>query len=692
MSKTPSLPSGGGTDVRPWLEQALGLHRQGRFLEAQQLYQRILALEPRHFDALHLSGALAAQMKQPALAVALIEKAISIDGQHAFAHSNLGSAQVELGRHEEALASFRRAIALNDRFAQAHLNLGELLSKLQRSDEALASFAKVIELDPQNWLAHYHRGNVFQQLARYPEALESFDKVIKLDATHAAAHYNRGNALLKLTRTDEAIASYEKALALDPRHAHAHYNRGNALLDLKKPELAAASFEQAIAMDPDYADAHANLGATRLKLKQHDKARACFERAIELKPDFAQAHLNLGSTLIKLKQAHEAVKCFEKAIELHPDDLEAYANCGNALQELKRFDEAFACYDQAIALQPDHAGAHWGKALTLLLTEDFANGWRLFEWRWKIEDSLKMGLRHYRQALWLGGESLQGKTIFLYPEQGLGDIIQFCRYVKWVKQLGAQVVLEVPAPLVRLLQGLDGVDRLVVSGMPLPDFDVQCPLMSLPLAFNTRIDSIPGPQAYLKASQAQVESWKQRLGPPQMPRIGLAWSGNPQHDNDLNRSLALSELVAHLPPGFEYHSLQKEIRDADASALDAAGIRRHEQALLDFSETAALCQLMDVVISVDTSVAHLAAALGRPTWLLLPYSPDWRWLLDRDDSPWYASMRLYRQSSDRQYAPVLQRVAQDLMKLPTFLKTGSKSGKSKTRNSQHVKTSRSKKS
>ena len=333
------------------------------------------------------------------------------------------------------------------------------------------------------------------------------------------------------------------------------------------------------------------------------------------------------------------------------------------LKELKQLDAALTSYDIAIELKRDYAEAYWNKSLALLLQGEFIKGFNEYEWRWKNENIKKIaGERSFTQPLWVGNESLANKTILLWSEQGLGDSIQFCRYAKLVKSLGAKVLLDVPKPLVALLDELEGVDLLIEKGKPLPNFDFQCPLMSLPLAFKTDLNSIPNPTDYLKNIAEKVEVWSKRVGEKSNPRIGLVWSGSTGHKNDHNRSLTLTDVIKHLPPNFEYVSLQKEVREADKDVLSNSAIKHYGDQLVDFADTAALCDLMDIVISVDTSVAHLAGALGKTTWILLPYVPDWRWLLDRDDSPWYASAKLYRQGEDRQYAPVLERIANDLMK------------------------------
>jgi hypothetical protein len=326
-----------------------------------------------------------------------------------------------------------------------------------------------------------------------------------------------------------------------------------------------------------------------------------------------------------------------------------------------RFEEALASYSKAIDLNPDYAEAHWNLSLSHLLGGNFKDGWKGYEWRWKDEIKQRGIKRDFNQPLWLGTESLISKTILLYAEQGLGDTIQFCRYAPLVAQLGAKVILEVQPPLVGLLKNLEGISQVVAQGDTLPAFDFQCPLLSLPLAFKTELDNIPPVLQELTSARERVTKWKTKLGEKTKPRIGLVWSGSTTHKNDHNRSLALHQILPHLPSNIEYVCLQKEMRDADKKILaQQTKIKYFGEALADFTDTAALCELMDVVISVDTSVAHLAGTLGKLTWILLPFRPDWRWLTDRDDSPWYPSVKLYRQSKIGDWDNVLRKIENNL--------------------------------
>ena len=416
---------------------------------------------------------------------------------------------------------------------------------------------------------------------------------------------------------------------------------------------------------PEYAEAHSNRGNALHELKRFGEALASYDRALALRPDFSEAHSNRGNALQELRRFEEAVASYDRALALRGDLAEAHSNRGNALKELARFDEALASYEAALAVRPDFADAHFNEAMCRLLIGDLYRGWEKSEWRWETEQ-IRNGKRDLSQPLWLGSEEIAGKTILLHAEQGLGDTIQFGRYAPLVAARGARVILEVQRPLHGLMSTLSSTVHVASSGDPLPDFDFHCPLLSLPLAFATRLDTIPSATRYLSARDEQTRAWRERLGRHDKPRIGLAWAGNPRKELpganriDGQRSIALDRLAPLFEvTACEFFSLQKggeAVRQLRDSAL------RHQVTdltddLHDFSDTAALIENLDLVISVDTSVAHLAGALGKPFWLLNRYNTCWRWLLDREDSPWYPTARLFRQDTTREWEPVIRRVA-----------------------------------
>jgi tetratricopeptide (TPR) repeat protein len=425
-----------------------------------------------------------------------------------------------------------------------------------------------------------------------------------------------------------ARIAYEKILRAHPRHFLALYHVGMIAGQNKDWEAAADFLGKAIIVNPNSAAAHNHRGVALKALGQLDAALASYDQAIALNTGYA----------------------------------EAYSNRANLLRERRELGAALADYDKAIALKPDFGQARLNRSMTLLLRGEFELGWVEHEWRWRSESSFSFSeKRHFQQPLWLGDANLVDKTVLIYSEQGLGDTIQFCRYVKLVAERGARVILEVQKPLHRLLENLEGVAQLLPAGAVLPDFDFHCPLMSLPLAFKTTLASVPQPNAYLKSDPVLNEEWRRRLRPEESPLIGLAWSGSVINRHDRARSIVLEELIKYLPADFTYVVLQKDVREADAVTLRANPRVLYFDKELDFHNTAAICACLDLVISVDTSIAHLSGALGTRTWILLPFVPDWRWLLDRDDSPWYRTAKLYRQSESGNWMGVLERVQADLI-------------------------------
>ena len=418
---------------------------------------------------------------------------------------------------------------------------------------------------------------------------------------------------------------------------------------------AARIYQSILQKNSKHVDTLNLYGVLLHQMKNFILAEKILQRASILKPSFPPVHTNLGNLLTDMKRYSEALTAFSRTIRLEPNNARAYSNLGVVFERLNRPDKALRNYDRAIELDPDYAEFYLNKSLTLLLWGELKEGWKLYEWRWKTK-AQKIFPREFSQPLWLGEEAIKEKTILLHSEQGLGDTLQFCRYTALVKARGARVLLQVQKPLVRLLGELEGVDAILTQEDELPNFDCHCPLLSLPLAFQTDIQSIPSVYRYVDADKILQEKWASRLGSKTKPRIGITWSGNSAHINDHNRSLPLAQLINYLPKNYEYFCLQKDIRDQDLDVLGGSNIRRFSDKITDFAETAALCDLMDLVISVDTSVAHLAGALGKPTLVLLPYVPDWRWLLDREDSLWYSSVRLFRQERAGYWDPVLEKV------------------------------------
>jgi tetratricopeptide (TPR) repeat protein len=615
------------TELRAVLKQAVDAHSAGLLEQARVLYEAILERDPRHFDALHLSGVVALQSGNPRLALERIEAARIQHPTNAAANANRGSAFEALRDWEHALASFEAAIALQPDFVEAHFN----------------------------------KGNVLVAMGRPAAALASYDRAATLRPTLTEAFFNRGNVLRGLGRTEEAVASFDRALALRPRHAETWLNRGLALKEARRWQEALDSYERALQAKPDYPEAHSNRGNVLKALERWEEALAEYDRAIALNADLAEAHFNRGTVLQELGRYEAAIDAHGRALALKPRYADAHLNLGNALLEAGQPTAALEHYDRAVELRPDFAAAHFSRAVGRLLAGELERGFTDYEWRWRNpEGSVINERREFEAPLWLGDADLAGSTILLHAEQGLGDTLQFVRYAPHVAERGARVLLEVKRPLIPLLAGFPGVSRLIERGSSLPPFDWHCPLMSLPLAFRTRVDSIPA-TPYLRTDPALVRIWQTRLGRATGPRIGLAWSGNPLQRSDRKRSIPLAQWLPSLPPGPQYVCLQTPVRDADRPALAMRRDILNFGEALGFDAAAAVCTSLDLVIAVDTSIAHLSAALGIPTWVLLPYVPDWRWLLDRDDSPWYPSVTLFRQTRRGDWADVFERVRQRLV-------------------------------
>jgi hypothetical protein len=445
------------------------------------------------------------------------------------------------------------------------------------------------------------------------------------------------------------------------------YARATASAATQDFESAIALYEQAILLEPARAEPHYKLANALKNTGRLETALASYERAIERKPDYGHAYCNRGAVQQALGLVGAALASYERAIALDANDVMAHYNRAILLQESSRWTEALSSYDRAIEINPQFADAQYNRSMAQLYLGDFESGWRGYEWRWANARRLGIGEeRAFAAPRWTGEESISGKRILLYSEAGLGDTIQFCRYASECARLGATVILEAQAPLQGLLGSLEGISTLISAGDELPAFDYQCPLLSLPLAFKTSLATVPAPRGYLRADETRVAHWRARLGERRRPRVGLVWSGNPRNPLDARRSIHLADWLKRLPPELEYFRLQTQVREADLAALASSRmVTSFDDALLDFENTAALCACMDVIVTVDTSLAHLAGALGHSTWVLLPHTPDFRWLQDRDDSPWYPSVRLYRQAAAGDWSAVFDRVTADLRRLPS---------------------------
>lgn len=552
-----------------------------------------------------------------------------------------------------------RALALNYENPRIGLTNAKLQQALQlhrqgKLADAEVLYREVLQRTPGDFVALHRLGLIASHRKRFDDAVRLIDQALAGTPDYARALNDRGIAFHRMRRLDAALESYDRALALKPDYAEALSNRATALKDLGRLDEALASYDAALALRPEYADALYNRGNTLTILDRLDEAVASYDRALAIRPEYADAWNNRGNAQRKLKRPGEALESYDQALAIRPDYAQALTNRGIALKDMKQLDAALAWFEKAQTIRPDYPELPWNEGLCRLLTGDFEAGWQKYELRWQ-SDALRHAKRDFTQPVWLGAPDIAGKTVLLHAEQGMGDTIQFCRYAKRVAATGATVLLEVQQPLKTLLSGVAGVARLLGRDDALPPFDYHCPLLSLPLAFKTTLETIPAENPYFRADPDRVRRWREKIGEETRPRVGFAWSGNAATINDGDRSIPLAEFISLVSDSAQFFTLQKDVRPADRAVLEARNDIVHFGA--DFADTAALIELMDVVVTVDTSIGHLAGAMGKPAWILLPFVPDWRWMLDRDTSPWYPTARLFRQPTPGDWDSVIANAA-----------------------------------
>ncbi len=602
-------------------------------------------------------------------------------------HFVLGLVSEQRGDKAQALDHFDRAAEAGFASPVLASKRAELLRRAGRLGEALSAYDLAIALGQNDADVHHARGVVLAALGRPLDALAAYDAALVVQRDNPKAHGNRGVALEALGRTEEAVLAYTTALGFDPAYRHAHHNLGSALLKQQAPEAALVSLERALRLDAGTPETWNLYGMALCSLSRYEEALPSFDRAIQLRPAYAEAHNNRSIALRWIRRFEEAVQSAAKAFALDPTLAEALNSRGSALLRLSRLDDALLDFNAALAMQPRMAGAILNRGTTLealgeveaalddfrealrlephipdgefnlglacLRIGDYREGFKLYERRW--DKRTGPFLEHARDRLWKG-EPVDGRTVLVTGEQGFGDVIQFCRFVDEVAARGARVVLQVQPPLKRLMRGLAGPAEVIGLDEPAPHFDVFCPVMSLPHVLGLDVDGV-GRGRYLFAAAGDEADWQESLGKVQGLRVGVAWNGNPGHENDHNRSASLQALAPLSDRGFDLVSLHKQHDWKEAGRMEAAGIRTFDAQLHDFSDTAGLIAACDAVVSVDTAVAHLAAAMGKPTFILLPKVSDWRWMNRRTDSPWYGSARLFRQTVARDWSgPVAQAV------------------------------------
>jgi tetratricopeptide (TPR) repeat protein len=562
------------------------------------------------------------------------------------------------GLFAQAEKSYSRVIKKNPDYFDALHFYGLFKYHQGQLNDALKLVGKAVKINPRSANAFSSLGVILGHLKRHVEALASFDAALKLEPHHVEALSNRCNSLNELGRFDDTIDSSNRAIAINPKYPEVYIPRGAALISCKRYMEALESYDQSLKLNPSLVMAWLGRGNVFSDLKRYDEAFAAYDKALTIKPDLEGAWLGRGNVFSDLKRYEEAFAAYDKALALKPDLAEAWIGRGNVFYSLNRDEEALTCYDKAISLKKDLSDGYWNKSLLKLSLGNFEEGWALYEWRWKSR-YFTSPVRGFSQKLWLGNDDIAGKTILVHSEQGFGDTIQFYRYISKLKSLDCKIIFETQAPLVSLIKAQKNSCQIISQGKALPNFDVHCPLLSLPFAFKTTLATIPASIPYLAPAHEKIELWRTKLGNKSKPRIGLAWSGRLLPD--FRRSMPLKLLIPIIGAAAEWHSLQKDVRESDHGSLNSSlAIIDHAASLNDFSDTAALIAELDLVISIDTAVAHLAGALGKPVLILLPFHPDFRWLRDREDSPWYPTAKLFRQTRDGDWGGVIDRILQEI--------------------------------
>ena len=632
MNSALENPTDRASTIRNSLSHAVSLFSSGRTPEALATVTQLLEQDPTNVTALNIAGACS--------------------------HS--------LGQLKEAEDYWRRALTQNPNDADVNSNLGILLNEMKRFREAEAAWRRALEIRPDHVKAYANLRSLLYEAKRFLEVEVLYRQASAVWPDDASLHYNLGNLLYKARRFPEAEAAYRQALAIHPDYFEAHISLGNQLCKEKRFPEAEACYRRALKIRPDHPNAHANLGIVFKEIKRFAEAEAAYQRALEIRPDYAEAHANLGNLFMEVKRFPEAEAAYRRALAIRPERAEIRSKLGNVLYETKRFAEAEAAYRQASS-RPDYVDARWNLGLLLLHTGRFAEGWPLYEARYDEKNSAACVRKPAVAYPQWQGESLDGKSIVVHCELGFGDSIQFVRYLPLLNAMGARRITVICGqPLRALVESIDAVDTVLTPEQMaiVPAHDYWAFLLSLPLHFATTLDSMPNAVPYVRPAADRIHAWEARLPAPGL-RIGLVWKGNPRHQNDRNRSLPSLAALAPLwnVPGAHFVSLQKGQGEDEAATPPPMQPLTHVGTdIRDFADSAAIIAQLDLVICVDTAIAHLAGALGTPCWILLPrVGTDWRWLEDRTDSPWYPkTMRLFRQRHQDDWTDTILEVAEAL--------------------------------
>jgi tetratricopeptide (TPR) repeat protein len=651
----------------PTVEELLALGRQyeerGHAQQATQFYLQAVQTNPNSHDAHYRLGSSYLRLGNFSEAIAQLQEAVRLNADSADAHNDLGIALGSSGRLQEAINAFERALRLNPQHADARCNLGNALRHLGQLSEAADCFRAVLAICPSHYQAHMNLGQVLLAQRNWEDAAVHFRHAIQIAPHDPHASFCAGCALAEQGDPAGAISCFERACDLQPDFVEAYYHLGKTLVEAGRPADGLAPLQHACRLRPGSPELQNAVGVALAELYQFDAALPHFQEAIRLYPNFASALANQGDALRRCGRLEDAVSSIRRSLALVENDPGAHHNLALALADQGDFANSLAEHERAIQLQPDNALFHKNRALLWLRLGEWEKGFPEFEWRWRCREFPK---RHFAQPRW-DGSALDGKTILLYAEQGLGDVLHFVRYADFLKRKGATVLLECPAILHPILARCPGIDRLLAPGSSRPAFDVYAALMSLPGIMGTTVADVPLIGPYVFANPELVARWKRELGSLNGLRIGVCWQGSRDHSGDRQRSFPLGELapLAQLPNvtlvSLQVGAGEEQIAPCRATFPIVDFGERVDRDAGAFMDTAAMIKNVDLVVSCDTAIGHLAGALGAPVWLALSTVSDWRWLLNRSDTPWYPSMRLFRLKELGNWRDVFEAMARELM-------------------------------
>ncbi|MDA0663121.1 MAG: tetratricopeptide repeat protein [Proteobacteria bacterium] len=658
------------------LSAAVALFQSGDLAAAEKSCRDVLAREEGNAEAWHLLGVIAHRAGRNDIAIRHVRQAVAMAGDSASYHNTLGYLLRLAGQYSEAVTALEKAIALQPDYADAHNNLGIAHAESGALEAAEKAYRTALAHRPDFPEVQNNLGNLMYRMGRVDDSLAAFEAATTLRPDYAEAHANRGDAFLNQGKPREAIEAFDKAAKIAPNWPNGWYKLGNALFQAEQFENALKAYQRSIDLNPNKMRCLTNLGATLEKLGRYEEAAMMLRHALVMMPEDVSAMKNLGHVVLKLGHTGEGLHLLRRVAELAPDDPDGHYSLGNALLRMERLQDALNCYKRVRELQPNAARAYFAPASVLLMNGQYKEGWAAYESRFDMA-AYKTNVKNVRDRLW-DGSPLNGRRLLVHVEQGFGDTLMFIRYVPLIRQrAGAGTIYLACEPeLFRVLKTLEGVDEVFALGSEASvTFEVQVPLLSLPNRFGTTVETIPNKVPYLRPPPDARAGIKRRKG--SKLAVAFVWAGRPTHSDDRFRSCPVNWFAALFDiPGIDFYSIQWGPRSAEMKPhLARDNVFSLSDQLTDFGETAAIIDQVDLVISIDSAVTHLAGALGKPVWTILPFGGEWRWLFRREDTPWYPNMRLFRQRILGDWRPVFLRIAGALQQLAT---AGNSSGESVT--------------